>query len=62
MLAHVAGGVSGNGVAPRVGPQQAAVREALKRSAGGGVDTRTDVGRVRARRGADAGVRGRATR
>lgn len=47
-LAQVAGGVSGNGVARRLGLQQSAVRKALERLVERGVVTRTDVGRTAA--------------
>lgn len=47
-LAQVAGGVSGNGVARRLGLQQSAVRKALERLVGRGVVTRTNVGRTAA--------------
>ncbi len=48
LLAQVAGGVSGNGVARRLGLQQSAVRKALERLVERGVVTRTDVGRTAA--------------
>ncbi|HEY0776931.1 MAG TPA: MarR family transcriptional regulator [Gemmatirosa sp.] len=48
LLSQVAGGVSGNGVARRLGLQQSAVRKALERLVERGVVTRTDVGRTAA--------------
>lgn len=48
LLSQVAGGVSGNGVARRLGLQQSAVRKALERLVDRGVVTRTDVGRTAA--------------
>ena len=48
LLSQVAGGVSGNGVARRLGLQQSAVRKALERLVARGVVTRTDVGRTAA--------------
>ena len=48
LLAQVAGGLSGNGVARRLGLQQSAVRKALERLVARGVVTRTDVGRTAA--------------
>lgn len=47
-LAQVAGNVSGNGVARRLGLQQSAVRKALERLVERGVVTRADVGRTAA--------------
>lgn len=47
-LVQVAGGVSGNGVARRLGLQQSAVRKALERLVARGLVTRTDVGRTAA--------------
>jgi len=48
LLSQVAGGVSGNGVARRLGLQQSAVRKALERLVERGVVTRTDVGHTAA--------------
>ena len=48
LLSQVAGGVSGNGIARRLGLQQSAVRKALERLVERGVVTRTDVGRTAA--------------
>lgn len=48
LLSQIAGGVSGNGVARRLGLQQSAVRKALERLVERGVVTRTDVGRTAA--------------
>lgn len=45
LLSHVEGGLSGNGVARRLGIQQSAARKALERLVARGVLTRTDVGR-----------------
>jgi predicted nucleotidyltransferase/biotin operon repressor len=45
LLSQVAGGMSGNGVARRLGLQQSAVRKALERLVARGVVSRADVGR-----------------
>ncbi|HZF66906.1 MAG TPA: nucleotidyltransferase domain-containing protein [Gemmatirosa sp.] len=45
LLSQVAGGMSGNGMARRLGLQQSAVRKALERLVARGVVSRTDVGR-----------------
>jgi predicted nucleotidyltransferase len=47
-LSQILGGVSGNGLARRLGLQQSAVRKALERLVERGVVTRTDVGRTAA--------------
>jgi DNA-binding Lrp family transcriptional regulator len=48
LLAQVAAGMSGNGVARRLGLQQSAARKALERLVARGVVTRIDVGRTAA--------------
>ena len=48
LLAQVAGGMSGNGVARRLDVHQSAARKALERLVARGVVTRTDVGRTAA--------------
>jgi predicted nucleotidyltransferase/biotin operon repressor len=47
-LSQVAGGISGNGLARRLGLQQSAVRKALERLVERGLVTRADVGRTAA--------------
>ncbi len=46
LLGRLAGGLSGNAVARRLGLQQFAVRKALERLVARGLVTRTDVGRA----------------
>lgn len=48
LLSQVAGGMSGNGIARRLGIQQSAARKALERLVVRGVVTRADVGRTAA--------------
>lgn len=45
LLSQIAGGMSGNGIARRLGLQQSAVRKALERLVARGIVSRSDVGR-----------------